>query len=306
MGESKRRRDSDPLYGVVPKAARERGLVISNPMTIRDSGTIDLTSSLLDRQELRFSLLYWDKLAWPRNNVIWIAGDDDSQFLESAGVLLRPEYRLAGGGGNVILEAQLAAFRDLDSKAPGTWAIAQGEKSLQIADRMDGVFSNNHAALLELHRAIPIPTEDVPLAEILEFKLRRKDELFSLRKHFEDMAAEISASEDASRTLSEKLNEVDQVCADLLTVSKEWQFPVKLGSLNASISFEPTKTFVSARNAFVGSRSIGLSMGASSVVAGLAGLGSVLNFKPSGFALRGIKRPRSPYRYAYHIETELK
>jgi hypothetical protein len=123
MGESKRRKASDPNYGkpkptpgppwssFAPPTFRmplgptqtpgppkptpgrseylpefleptQRGLVVSSPLVIQ-GGRIFVGSSNLDPQELRFSLLFWDRLAWPASRNIHFGSGPDEQFLES-------------------------------------------------------------------------------------------------------------------------------------------------------------------------------------------------------------------------------
>src|SRR5437867_4065483 len=64
-----------------PLASNERGLVISAPIVFRDEGLF-LKSAALDPQELRFALLFWDRLEFPSSNIFNIAGDTaEEQFL---------------------------------------------------------------------------------------------------------------------------------------------------------------------------------------------------------------------------------
>ncbi|WP_028222193.1 DUF6236 family protein, partial [Paraburkholderia oxyphila] len=177
MGEAKRRKATDPSYGKVPKDTHKRGLVVSPPIVI-EGGRLFAKSSNLDPLELRFALLFWDRLVWPSSRVIHFASNQDEQFLEAAGILNRPDYTIWGDGATGIAQGQVTAFNDFDSREPGMWALAQGENSFVWKD---GFLEDGAGALVELHRAIPIPCHDVPLAEILEFKEKRRDELLLLR-----------------------------------------------------------------------------------------------------------------------------
>ena len=123
MGESKRRKAAVPTYGV-PK----RGLVLSCPIEIQGNRLL-LKSSNLDPQELRFALLFWDKLVWPSSRALHIASGPDEQFLESEGVLSRPSFTFNGDIAQGMAMTQIAAFSQLDQIEPGVWAIAQGENS---------------------------------------------------------------------------------------------------------------------------------------------------------------------------------
>jgi hypothetical protein len=301
MSESKRRRAADNLYGKVPQGTRNRGLVVSVPTKI-DGDLVSITSGL-DAQELRFSLLFWDELCWPQTPVFAYAPTPDVEFLEGAKILTRPRHSLSwsGSGAQMIKGIQLETFSRLDEKEPGKWALAQGDRSFSVVTPSANL---QPGALIELHKAIPIPAYDVPLAEILEFKLRRRDELLLLRAHLESFAAEVSSSVAPDDELARKIAEVDKACSDLISVGKEWQFPMKLSSFKTSINIEPNKTVNSAVVAF-GAGSAFFSLPTAAAVAGLAALGSVINIK-SDVGFRGLKRPKNPYRYAYHIEQDLR
>ena len=65
-----------------------RGLVVSTPVKINDGGSITIRGGGLDPQELRFSLLLWDKLDHPAG-LLSINGGPDAEFLEKAGILTR-------------------------------------------------------------------------------------------------------------------------------------------------------------------------------------------------------------------------
>lgn len=237
MGEAKRRRASDPNFGRVSNARSYRGLIVSPPIEVEGT-TIFAKSSNLDPQELRFALLFWDKLVWPSSRAIYFASGPDEEFLESAKILVRPDYTYQGDGAQGIVKGQFQAYRDHEQAEPGVWAMSQGENSLLWKD---GVADQGTGAFIELHRAIPIPTIDVPIAEILEFRNRRYDELLILRQHLESFVSEIEGSADKPLALQKRIAELDQACANLLTVSKEWQFPVYLSNFKASFSLNPLK-----------------------------------------------------------------
>jgi hypothetical protein len=76
--------------------ANERGLVISCPIEISGSG-MTVKSTALDPQELRFSLLFWDKLDFPTNNFVGMGVDAEAQFLQSEG-LSKPNHDVGWRG----------------------------------------------------------------------------------------------------------------------------------------------------------------------------------------------------------------
>lgn len=237
MGEAKRRKINDPTYGVIPKKTESRGLVICPPMEVEGSN-LRLKMTGLHPQEVRFALLFWDRLVWPSSRGVHIASGPDEEFLEGVGILSRPDYTMNGDQANALAAAQVKAFLDLQQSEPGLWALSLGENSLVWKDAN---LSDGAGTLIELHRAIPIPKHDVPFAEILEFKERRRDELSLLRLHLEAFASTIEKAQDREEAFYRHLDEIDKACANLLLVGKEWQFPMYLSNIKSSFSISPFK-----------------------------------------------------------------
>jgi hypothetical protein len=302
MGEAKRRKQNDPNFGRVPQNAISRGLVVSPPIEIQGS-SLFARSSNLDPHELRFALLFWDRLVWPSSRAIHFASGPDELFLEDAGILSRPEYTIDGDGAQGIAKGQIQAFLDLERSEPGAWAMAQGENSLLLKDTH---FEAGKGALIELHHAIPIPTVDVPLNEILEFKERRRDELILMRHQLDTFVLEIEGAADKPLALQKRIAELDDACANLLKVGKEWQFPVYLSNLNASFNLSPMKVLSSIVGGWKVAQHYSYGLTATAAVAGMAGVASVLEIKCDKIGLRSVKRPQSPYRYSYQIHKELR
>ncbi len=298
MGEAKRRRQSEANFGRVPKGANHRGLVVCPPIEINGS-RLEVKSSNLDPLELRFALLFWDRLVWPSSHALHFASNPDETFLESASILARPDYTVYGDVARGIAIGQIQAYEDLEFAEPGVWCLAQGENSFLWKE---GLADEGKGALVELHRAIPIPQQDVPLAEILEFRLRRHDELVLLRYQLESFVAEIDQADDKTAVLEKRLADIDQACANLLAVGKEWQFPVHVSNIKASFNFGPIKTGAATWGGWEVGKQFGLAAAAS--IATAAGVASMLEIK-GDFGLRSARRAASPYRYAYQIGNEL-
>jgi Family of unknown function (DUF6236) len=299
MGEAKRRKEIDPNYGFIPKAASHRGLVVSTPVEI-EGKSVTFKGVHIHPQELRFALLFWDRLVLPCSRFFAFGPSNDEQFLVSAGILRKLEYAFVGDVAEGVKRGQIETFRSLERSEPGVWALAQGENSFLVAQ---GLVEEGAGASVELHRAIPIPKHDVPLIDILEFKQRRRDELLRLRFHLDSFVGAIDAVEDRPTELEKKIAEIDKVCADLLTVGKEWQFPFNLSDFKTSVTLNLGRAGTTALAAWKVAESYGLKL--ATVAAAIGGVASTLDIKP-GSGLRSIKRPLSPYRYVYQVHDELR
>lgn len=307
MGEAKRRKSDDPTFGRWPKNLMEtsKGIVVSSPVNL-DSGAISIQGGGLDAQELRHWLLFWDGLAWPASNLIYVTGGPDETFLEQAGVLSRPRMVMSGSfsGFDIVSEPHLAAFKNLDDKEPGKWCLATGERSFNWAQMP---LSETNTAVLELYRAIPVPNKDVPIAEVLEFKQRRRDEIKRLRAEIDLYVAGVHNADDPYATLAARAADIERACADLLRVGHEWKFPVRLTDLKASIEFKPGDVILKAIE--VGAIAhFAFNMGTvGAMLGGMLGVTLGSGLKLSGVLQKSERiSPRStPFQYVHSFHNEI-
>jgi hypothetical protein len=275
------------------------GLIVSCPIII-NGDDIKITRSALDPQELRFALMFWDRLSWPMLNGIQIHGGRDEWFLKDAGILERPTYSIMGKQAPAMLQAQIEHYKIKEKEKPGVWALGTGENSIKSADLIDEASSGT---LISLLNSIPIPTSDVPLAEILEFRQRRRPELLSFREHLALMISEISGANDSEQELKNKIAQLDAACANLIETTKEWQSPVYLADFKASINFDLKKILGSGLAAFKIGQELNLGLTSTTVMTlGAGALGTLSLSKDIKF--RPAKLETSPYKYAYHIQKE--
>jgi len=64
---------------------------------------------------------------------------------------------------------------------------------------------------LELIEAIPLPDKDVPLNEILEFKLKRNDEFVALRTELDSIGSALNSAENSASELQRAVGHIDKV-----------------------------------------------------------------------------------------------
>ncbi|MBI6565169.1 hypothetical protein YA0745_27700 [Pseudomonas synxantha] len=299
MGEARLRKQQDPNYGK-PRKDTLRGLIISAPTTISGS-SIRIESSSLNQQELRTSLLYWDRLSMPTSNLIHVAPDQDTQFLIDAGILYTPRYTLTGEFSVALAQLPTTALMEYEKKQKGMWSLGGGENSILVKN---GFSMPDYGTSLTLYNSLPAPAPSVPLAEILDFRQKRRDELLALRSHIELLTREIESSSDREDELNRKLSDIDNSCSALATVCREWQFPVVLTNLKASLNFNLTKVTGAAVGTWVAAGQLMLPNTARIISAGGAALASMIDIK-SDINLRGINRPASPFRYIYEAQKNL-
>jgi hypothetical protein len=200
----------------------KRGIVISTPL-IATKEIFQIDAEPLDPHELRYWLLFWDKLNFPLFEGFHIDPGDDGQFLESVGILQRHQI-----SANLTISSDdkpeesfqyhfLSAYRELDAAEPGVWSLATGERSITLDEEE---LDSHRGVLVRLHRALPVPEEDVPLEDVLSFKEKRRDELLALRCQLEAMYQRIRAAPDGPLAINSELTAADKALSDYLKVAK--------------------------------------------------------------------------------------
>lgn len=255
MGESKRRKEKDPFYGKTPKAGK--GIVVSHPVKVEKDGSFYGAGGGVDPVELRRAVLFWDRINKPTNNIISFGESKDEEFLKECGLLdeLRVQVGQASGpAGLLYAHLHLSAFKHLEEMEPGLWSLSEGENSFNFSG-YEG-FEQGRGALVELHRAIPLPTADVPLSDLLEFKEKRRDEILSLTLELDGLFSRVVNAEDSDFELRRAITEIDKKCSDVIAVGKESKVRFSLSDFTYAVSLEVNSTNLlasGALGAFMGS-----------------------------------------------------
>lgn len=205
-------------------------------------------------EELRYYLLYWDKVVIPGTNLVYIEVPDESVLIET-GVISRPKISFNGrySGSSLVdslafAQAKVAATLIADDKDTD-WVVHQIGSTLSLPDAYKTESRNLRVDLTNL---LPVPEGDAPIIEILEFKERRRDELGYLHQCLDETYSEILSSPDPS--LTQKVA-VDRLRRSLLAVNKtaseKWKKTRKF-DLSAELNLDGNKiiTGVAAGAAF--------------------------------------------------------
>jgi hypothetical protein len=281
--------------------ASERGLVISLPVRYSEESTgyvgIEVGGPL-DLQELRFSLLFWDKLNYPVSNLINFALDGECEFLQKEGILkrLRTEFPNdqgmdTGKMAQEFVRSHVAAFRTLDRQEPGVWSLGVGVNSVSFPE---ADLEADRGILFSLHNCIPVPDKDVPLEHVLEFRARRHDELVTLRHHLEEIYDRIISAGDGELALNTQIEKLQVAIRDHLKVSRESRFKFRLVDFDASLNLP------AAALAGWGGYMAGLPLLEDLILAGTAAL--ALKIGPS---LKKRDVANTPFEYISSFHKEL-
>lgn len=196
---------------------------------------------IISAEELRFYILYWDHVAIPKSNIIPTAIPDEDELI-SCGAISRPKAEFRGAIDRGFLadaflgfQTQLAAEYAKDQNT--AWAMHQFGEEIALPTS----FSQETTALrVALAAVLPVPSTDVPLAEVLEFKERKQAKLEAIHEYIDNLYLETLKSPDillqSKKTLSQFRAEVEALSQDKLNTSR-W----KRLDLSIEFKFEPIK-----------------------------------------------------------------
>jgi Family of unknown function (DUF6236) len=191
-----------------------------------------------DAADLRRYLLYWDRIDFPDNNLISIRSSPDIEFLVGAGIMTRtrvqfnssPDIRLD------FIRAQFEAFKRLNTQEPGQWSLGQATSSWYVPSEARDI--ETRAVEIELYKALPVPPEDVALADILEFRDRRRAELLAFRSAMDDLYSRIVNDRDIPRAKVAVLTRLEQSLVELEKVTAESWTPRLLSTVKAELRLQ--------------------------------------------------------------------
>ncbi|WP_137169466.1 DUF6236 family protein [Marinomonas sp. FW-1] len=216
----------------------KRGIIITPNYKVLDSGGLQLAGGV-EAVNLRKYLLFWDEIDYPVNNMIHIDGGPDIEFLIQEGIATSTEVRFqrmeAHENGLLFLASQMVAFEQNNKAEDKEWSIAQPTQRLIVPQE----YSKKQGCLeFELYNAVQIPTADVPLPEVVEFKMRRNAELLALRDSMDSIVDQIMSSQDIPKRKNKALNKLHRDLNDFNRVMKETKFQRVKRSLT-SVATDP-------------------------------------------------------------------
>ena len=199
----------------------DRGVIASPGIIHRLPKGFQMERSL-SIDELRYYILYWDKVVIPGNNLVYIGLPEEEKLIES-GALERPRVGFNGRFEgdqvtNAILSCQSLVAKDLVKDKTTDWVVHQlGGECLFP----NGFNQRRNIIRVDLASSLPVPTGNVDIYELLEFKEKRKDELSSLHAHLDDLYEQVLSSVDQDLASKRAISDLAKSICDLDSVTKE-------------------------------------------------------------------------------------
>ena len=172
----------------------KRGLIAAPGIINRLPEGFEMKRSL-SLDEMRYYALYWDKVVIPSNNLVHIGVPQEDAFI-SAGAIERPNIGFQGSyGGNqltdAILSCQSIVAKELVKDKTMDWVIQQfGDECILL----DNYSEERNTLRIDLAACLPVPTGEVNIHDILEFKEQRKNEFITLHEYLDEFYEEALSS----------------------------------------------------------------------------------------------------------------
>lgn len=250
----------------------KKGIVVSPPFESVYTGGISCGGDP-DPLELRKYLLYWDEIDYPTNTLIHISSND-IYYLQTTGVLKRTHVNFRGtvssGIGQFFIAAQEAAFKKNQEDEPGCWTMAQLSNVPFYTQSSIGL-----GVEVELYDMLPVPSQDTPLLDILEFKHKRNDELVAFRCYLDELNEKIITSKDIPRAKNAQLSRLELSLKDIDRTINESGFKRITTNLKHVINSD----FSGVVGAGLGSAGLASMIQMYPLIAGVAGAGLVTGIK---------------------------
>lgn len=223
--------------------------------------------------DMHYYALYWDKVIFPQNSLVGF-GTPYEDDLISYGLIEKPfiprdGYLDYNELTNYMIEDLVTVANNLrEERKDFDWFIHQmTDSGVASPDSLKKM-----SLRLDLINLLPVPNENVHIADVLEFKERRSDELKNMHQFIDGVYLKVLQSGDFDLSRSAAINELKEAVQILDRVSSEkWGMTSKF---NFSLSIEPN-LFAIAKDFVIG----GLATG-SLTVALAAGVVGAINISP--------------------------
>jgi len=168
-------------------------------INIQSNGfSIDSRKGGLSKNDIKYFLLYWDKIIIPANNFIYVEIPYEKDLKES-NIIERPIIHFQGSFNSSDIakamlydESKIVEEKIKDKKID--WTIHQFNNQLILPD--DKIIKKK-VFKFELMNILPVPNDNIPIYDIIDFKLRRKDEFLALHNTLDELYFDILKSPDS-------------------------------------------------------------------------------------------------------------
>lgn len=264
---------------------------------------VSFSGNIIDRRDLIIKSLYWDKIITTTNNFIFmpLALTPEVEVLKKEGLLVEENLVISGGSGEVgklLYDTYMKFLLESLARKDINFIANEVDKVLVGNER---VASPQQGELLTLLNAIPEPDSSVDIHDVLEFRLKRRDELKNLMMKINELNIRVMKAENRDLELKAAINEIDIACAEVIRLYGESR--VKFNLSEVKFNFSISDILGKSGGAYVGATKFGLSQTTAMIAAVAAGISSVVNISDS-ISLRNIDKT-NPFNYVGQMSVKL-
>lgn len=281
----------------------ENKIIVFPEMQINTINKTAMLRSDIDKRKLIRTVLFWDKIIIPCNTKIFVINLDhipEIVTLRAEKILEEPKIQVNVDGEltSVLYGMYMWYIMQMMKSNDANYSTYELEKMI-ISDH-DQV-SPSGGELLTFTNAFPEPDVSTEINDILEFKLKRKDQLNLLMAHLNSLELRVLKAENKHTELNKAINEIDIACADVIRLYKEKG--IKFNISNAKFNFSMKEIIEVTGATYAGSVIAGLPQTAAVLASLSAGIASVVEIKDA-ISFKKIDKT-NPFNYAGEISKHL-
>ncbi|WP_146449951.1 DUF6236 family protein [Vibrio kanaloae] len=212
-----------------------RGIITSAYSILSDGSGDFHMGNRVSAADMRFYLLYWDRIVIPAENHVYNAVPDEDD-LRMGGYLERPQIQPRAPFGCVepylfpqgvthnsndimksIPKAQFDIAKSLMKDDSTDWVINQSGEDFWVPN---SDAKEREVLRIKLVNALPVPKSNVNINEVIEFKQRRENEFLALHETLDETYFSILNSPDTLLSSKKEVSRLKGAIKDLNEVSK--------------------------------------------------------------------------------------
>lgn len=292
----------------------EKGIILSPQVSPgKGNGHQAIIHEKMSLDDLRFALLFWDKFDvtcyekfsyrmspdFPNpNQELDVLIDEGLAIVDTDGIDLKNVTSEPLYIQDFVALEPYAVLHKYLSKTDADWSFFQTGGSLHTPDKCA---ETRETIEFQFYKMLPVPSAEIPIHDVLEFKLKRSDELLALRDTMDELVGRVCAAEQTEKEATRMKDKLSNEIAAYTKVTQEFNSKTVIKSLNQIVT-NPINAYPSAISV-IGSVLGQIPTDVSSILS-LTALGSsAVNFIASTQNVYS-KLPEELYKYAYLSSAE--
>lgn len=256
-----------------------------------------------EKKKLLRTILYWDRIVIPcKNNLIYTSLDDVPEIvlLRAEGFIEEPELKsnFTGDFNMALYHMHMSYIMKMMESKEANYSTYELDKVIQ--SNVD-VVSPSNGEVITFTNSFPEPDINTEINKLLEFKLKRRDQLNLLMIHLNSLELRILKAENKHTELKGVINEIDAACSDIIRLYKE--NGIKFNISNAKFNFSMKEIIEITGATYAGSVIAGLPQTAAILASLSAGIVSTVEVKDA-ISFKKIDKA-NPFNYVGEISKHL-